>query len=67
MPVTPGALLHPFSLQVLVDLLVLYFNPAIEAATLVSQALPVFFQNYAELTPEHQQYLATAFLAAART
>jgi hypothetical protein len=52
---------------VLVDLVVLYFNPAIEAATLVCQALPVFFQHYAELTPEHQQYLATAFLAAART
>ncbi|KAL4859316.1 Condensin complex subunit 3 [Chlorella vulgaris] len=54
-------------IEVLVDLVVLYFNPAIEAATLVCQALPVFFQHYAELTPEHQQYLATAFLAAART
>jgi hypothetical protein len=53
--------------QVLVDLVVLYFNPAIEAATLVCQALPVFFQSYAATTEEHQQYLATTLLAAART
>jgi len=52
--------------QVLVELVLLYFNPDIEAATLVCQALPVFFQNYAELTSEHQQFLATAFLPAAR-
>lgn len=32
----------------------------------VSQTLPVFFQNYAELTAEHQQFLATAYLPAAR-
>lgn len=48
------------------ELALLHFNPEVEAASLVCQALPVFFQNYAELTPEHQQFLATAFLPAAR-
>ncbi|PSC71431.1 condensin complex subunit 3 [Micractinium conductrix] len=52
--------------KVLIDLVVLYFNPDVEAATLVGQALPVFFQNYAELTDSHQQFVATAFLPAAR-
>ena len=53
-------------LQVLADLVLLHFNPDIEPASLVCQALPVFFQNYAELTSVHQQFLATAFLPAAR-
>ena len=52
--------------QVLVDLVLLNFNPALESATLVCQALPVFFQSYAEMSCDHQQFLATAFLPAAR-
>ncbi|KAL4426507.1 hypothetical protein ABPG77_008365 [Micractinium sp. CCAP 211/92] len=52
--------------KMLIELVLLYFNPLIEAASLVSQTLPVFFQNYAELTAEHQQFLATAYLPAAR-
>lgn len=64
-PLLPAAPAVVF-VQVLVDLVLLYFNPDIEAATLVSQALPVFFQNYAELTALHQQFLATAFMPAAR-
>lgn len=50
----------------LVELTLLHFNPEVEAASLATQVLPVFFQNYAELTSEHQQFLATAFLPAAR-
>lgn len=40
--------------------------PSLPAILQVSQTLPVFFQNYAELTAEHQQFLATAYLPAAR-
>ncbi|PRW59671.1 ARM repeat superfamily isoform 1 [Chlorella sorokiniana] len=54
------------AVKVLVELTLLHFNPEVEAASLATQVLPVFFQNYAELTSEHQQFLATAFLPAAR-
>lgn len=66
-PPTPPSLALSHTLtQVLVELTLLHFNTEVEAASLATQVLPVFFQNYAELTSEHQQFLATAFLPAAR-
>ena len=64
--VLPPATCTSLLLQALVDLTLLNFEPSIEQATHVRQALPVFFEHFAQLHQQHHAILATALLPAAR-